>query len=53
MENVSDDPPEQGALKFSDDGKTLLVYDDGKWKPNCGQLQQPDQPGVEFRDGRP
>ncbi|MGW1532080.1 hypothetical protein [Streptomyces aureus] len=48
---MSDEDAKPGAMKFSDDGETLLVFQDGEWKADYQQIQQSDADGVEFRGG--
>ncbi len=38
-------------MKFSDDGETLLIYEDGVWKADYIQIQQSTEDGTELRDG--
>lgn len=53
LSSVSEDDAKPGAMKFSDDGETLLVYEDGDWKADYQQLQQSDEDNVKFRGGDP
>ncbi|MFF9041196.1 hypothetical protein ACF090_37690 [Streptomyces sp. NPDC014892] len=48
---MSEETPKPGAMKFSEDGETLLVYEDGAWKADYVQIQQSDEENAEFRDG--
>lgn len=49
--DMSDESPEEGALKFSEDGNSLLVYQDGEWTPDYTQEGDSSGCEFEFKDG--
>ncbi|MFF5365366.1 hypothetical protein ACFY4I_39260 [Streptomyces scabiei] len=48
---MGDESPEEGALKFSEDDNSLLVYQNGEWTPDYTQEFDPTDPVFEFKDG--
>ncbi|MEU8852694.1 hypothetical protein AB0C70_42230 [Streptomyces sp. NPDC048564] len=46
---MGDESPEEGAVKFSEDGDSLLVYRDGEWTSHYGP--EGDPPPPVFKEG--